>query len=266
MKTIHHLHESNQCVIVGNAWCPQSALIMQQKGFSMIGTTSWGIANLFGYKDGENIPYDLYFNHICNILKVIDIPLSVDLESGFSEDEDKIIENVLLLAREGVVGINIEDSTKSYELKTKKEFSSLLSKIRESLDFNGFLDFFINARIDTYIADVDNKLDKTISRAMDYEDSGANGIFVPLMNESSDIQSILSSISIPLNILSLENITDIDMLKSLGVRKVSFGNAMSDHMISEIERLSASIINYRNTSELYKHNKLTTNAYHGEGW
>ena len=42
MKTINELHENNKCIIVGNAWDSMSALIMEQQGFNLIGTTSWG--------------------------------------------------------------------------------------------------------------------------------------------------------------------------------------------------------------------------------
>ncbi len=264
MNTINDLHTNNKCVIVGNAWCPQSALIMEQKGFEMIGTTSWGIANLFGFNDGENILYATYFRHVINMLDVISIPLSVDIESGFSEDHSTIVENVLELASAGISGINIEDSTKEYKLKSLEEFSQILSKIRTALDSNNFIDFFINARIDTYVTGGENKLIETISRAKAYQSNGANGIFVPLMNEESEITSLLNEIDIPLNLLSLPNLTDISSLQSLGVQKLSFGNAMSDHMIVEIETLSSLIIKCKTTAALYHHEKINTKFHDKE--
>ena len=38
------------------------------------------------------------------------LPVSADIEAGYSEDTNKIIDNVLRTADVGVVGINIEDS------------------------------------------------------------------------------------------------------------------------------------------------------------
>lgn len=35
-----------------------SALIMEQQGFNLIGTTSWGVVNSLGYQDGEIISFD----------------------------------------------------------------------------------------------------------------------------------------------------------------------------------------------------------------
>ncbi len=58
--------------------------------------------------------------------------------------------------------------------------------------------------------------------------------------------------------MSLHNITDIEELKGIGVRKYSFGNAMSDAIISTIEKFSKSILETKNTKELYSHDNLRT--------
>ena len=50
--------------------------------------------------------------------------------------------------------------------------------------------------------------------------------------------------------MSLPNITDIEELKEIGVRKYSFGNAMSDAIISTIENFSKSVLEAKNTKEL----------------
>ena len=257
MNRFNDLHKMDTCLVIGNAWDPMSALIMEQQGFKAIGTTSWGIANSVGYKDGENISFPDYFEIIKKILSVVSIPVSVDIESGFSPDHDIIISNVLQLASVGCVGINIEDSTADYALKDMNDFSLLLKELRKSLDANGYPHFFINARIDTYII-LGASLDETINRAIQYEESGANGIFIPLMTEYSDIKSILEAITIPLNIMSLPNATDISHFNNLGVKRYSFGNAMSDHIIAVIEELSQSIVTNNSTSILYEHNELKT--------
>ncbi len=258
MKTINELHKDNKCIIVGNAWDPMSALIMEQQGFDLIGTTSWGVANSLGYQDGEIISFDEYLKVIKNILSVISIPLSVDVESGFSVNKEKIIDNVLTLAKLGCSGVNLEDSTKEYQLKPKQEFSELLKDLRGVLDNANFQNFFINARTDTYIALQEHQLEETLERVALYEKNGANGIFVPLMSEKNDIKSLLSRTTLPLNIMSLPNITDIEELKEIGVRKYSFGNAMSDAIISTIEKFSKSILETKNTKELYSHDNLRT--------
>ena len=52
MEKFKDLHYQENGLIIGNAWDPLSAMIMQQQGFKAIGTTSWGIANSLGCQDG----------------------------------------------------------------------------------------------------------------------------------------------------------------------------------------------------------------------
>lgn len=99
---------------------------------------------------------------------------------------------------------------------------------------------------------------ETISRAQSFEKHGANGIFVPFMSDDADIKALISEIKVPLNILSLPNFSDVEHAKKIGVRRLSFGNAMSDAIISDIERYSDQILSNHNTSSLYDHGELST--------
>lgn len=50
-----HLIQKNQCLIIGNVWDSLSAIVHEQAGFKALGTTSWGISNTLGHKDGQSI-------------------------------------------------------------------------------------------------------------------------------------------------------------------------------------------------------------------
>lgn len=50
-----NLIKDNECLVIGNVWDSLSAIIHEQAGFKALGTTSWGISNTLGYKDGQNI-------------------------------------------------------------------------------------------------------------------------------------------------------------------------------------------------------------------
>lgn len=112
MKEFKELHFSEGLLFIGNAWDPLSALTLEKAGFKAIGTTSWGIANSLGYSDGELIDFDQHLAIIKTITENVKIPVSADIEAGYSEDPDQIINNVLRTAEIGVAGINIEDSLK----------------------------------------------------------------------------------------------------------------------------------------------------------
>lgn len=252
IKEFNELHTSEEPLFLGNAWDLLSALTLEKAGFQAIGTTSWGIANSLGFADGELIDFDQHLSIIKNIADHVKIPVSADIEAGYGDDTSTIIDNVLRTADVGVAGINIEDSLKKQKgLKEVTQHSNLLSKMRIALDHHGFKDFYINARIDTYLQK-EVPLLETIERAKAYVESGASGIFVPGLNEDAEITEIAFQINAPLNVLSLPGLTNCNKLKELGVKRFSFGNALSDKMIAFLEMNVAKLVELKDTSHLYE--------------
>lgn len=256
MKEFKELHFSEDLLFFGNAWDLLSALTLEKAGFKAIGTTSWGIANSLGYSDGELIDFDRHLAIIKTITENVKIPVSADIEAGYSEDLDKIINNVLRTAEIGVAGINIEDSLKkSNELREITQHCKLMEKMRAALDRNGYKDFYINARTDTYLKGK-NPLLKTMERDRAYVESGASGIFVPGLREDKEIKEITKNVSVPLNLLSLPGLTNCNMLKELGIRRFSFGNALSDSVIAYLEKKVGELLEFKDTSSLYEKEAL----------
>ncbi len=102
IREFNELHSSQEILFLGNAWDLLSALILEKAGFKAIGTTSWGIANSLGYKDGELIDFERHLGIIKIITEHVKIPVSVDIEAGYGEDAETIVENVLRSADVGV--------------------------------------------------------------------------------------------------------------------------------------------------------------------
>ena len=88
----------------------QSPKVFEKLKFNAIGTSSAAIASSLGYKDGEEISFEEYFYIIKRISESTDLPLSVDIESGYGNEVDTVVSNIKKLVETGVVGINIEDS------------------------------------------------------------------------------------------------------------------------------------------------------------
>jgi 2-methylisocitrate lyase-like PEP mutase family enzyme len=76
------LHTQPDLLILGNVWDAQSAKIAQEAGFKALGSSSHAIANAMGYEDGEQITVDELLFVVERIVKAVDIPVSVDFESG----------------------------------------------------------------------------------------------------------------------------------------------------------------------------------------
>ena len=104
-----NLHEKETPLLICNVWDVESAKIAQQLNFKAIGTSSGAIATMLGYKDGEEISFNELEYIVGRITKTTNIPLTVDLEAGYSREPNKIVEHIKRFEQLGVVGVNIED-------------------------------------------------------------------------------------------------------------------------------------------------------------
>lgn len=104
------LHQQNQPLLLANVWDASSAQAAQQAGYQALGSSSAAIAAMLGYEDGEEMSFDELLYIVSRIKAVSELPLSVDLEAGYSATTSHIIDNIQRLAHLGVSGINLEDS------------------------------------------------------------------------------------------------------------------------------------------------------------
>jgi 2-methylisocitrate lyase-like PEP mutase family enzyme len=103
------LHVKGAPVVLFNAWDAGSAKSIVAAGAQAIATSSWSVAEAQGYRDGEAIPIELAEQIIARIAATIDVPVSVDFEGGYSEDDGELAANISRLLELGVIGINFED-------------------------------------------------------------------------------------------------------------------------------------------------------------
>ncbi|MEC7969938.1 MAG: isocitrate lyase/phosphoenolpyruvate mutase family protein, partial [Pseudomonadota bacterium] len=136
-------------------------------------------------------------------------------------------------------GINIEDSLPNGSLKEEVSHASLIEAIREELTSAGYEDFFLNARTDTFLQR-EISLEETLRRAQLYSEAGADGIFVPGMSDAGDIERLVASTNKPVNLMVVPGL-DIVAAGAAGVKRISFGNAISDAVISYTEGVCGKI-------------------------
>lgn len=245
----HQLHHKSEPFFLPNAWDPLSAIVLQQTGFKAIGTTSWGMANSIGKRDGELSDISVFFNQINSLIQAVTIPVTVDIESGYSDDIDTICTNVLAVAKLGAVGVNIEDSSKKTgKLRSIEQQSTILEAIKRTLITSGFPNFFINARIDTFVTS-NNSYQEAYQRAISYESVGVDGIFIPALTDKKHIKNILNKINIPFNIMILNELNNLSLLNDLGVKRVSIGNALSDKVINYLSQQAKLLFNSNDFSD-----------------
>ena len=229
-ETFYQLHHRDTPLILANAWNVKSAQLIEQNGFDAIGTSSGAISNSMGYEDGEKIPFKELLYIVQRITANVKIPVSVDLERGYTDSLNDLTDNIEKLIDAGVVGINIEDS-QGEEIYLKK-----LSAIKNSLEKNN-QKLFINARTDGFLQKLDSPLELTIKRAKLYKDAGADGLFVTAVADSLVIKEIALSTSLPLNIVGTPNRPSIQALSECGVRRISMAVFLYKASYNQLDKL-----------------------------
>jgi 2-methylisocitrate lyase-like PEP mutase family enzyme len=246
------LHQSKDLFVLPNVWNAKSAILFQEKQFPAIATSSAAVANSLGYDDGERMPFSDYLFVISRILSSIKIPLTVDLERGYGKTNAEIYNNIEKLIELGVVGINIEDSTivnSKVVLQEAGAFAKTIAYIKTKLETKKSK-FFINIRCDSYILNVKDKQKETIERLHIYEDTGADGIFLPCISNESDIAEAVGNTKLPLNVMCIPGLPDFETLNSLGVKRVSMGPFLFNKIYGDISKLSQDIVTYKNFSAI----------------
>jgi len=226
------LHQQTTPLLLCNVWDVASAKTAEALGFSAIGTSSAAIASMLGYADGEHMPFEELLFIVKRIAACSELPLSVDIEAGFSDDAKITAAYIKALAQVGVVGINIEDSkvNKSNEervLINENSFAGYLCAITTQL-LKDSIAVFVNVRTDTFLLGEDEAVKETQKRATLYQAAGADGLFVPCITKTEDIEAIVSNTALPVNVMCMPDLPDFDTLASLGVKRISMGNFIFD--------------------------------------
>ena len=217
-------HAPGKLLILPNAWDAASARAAEDAGAEAIATSSAALAWCHGYPDGEAVPPTTLIAAIREIGRVVKVPVSVDSEGGYSSDPAGAASFVAALIDVGAAGINLEDGSAPPDLLAAK-----IKAIKSGAKAKG-ADIFINARADVYLRNLvsdDAKLAEAIRRGHLYRDAGADGLFVPALNDLAGIREVARAVDLPLNSLVQKALPPVATLKAAGVRRVSAGAGIS---------------------------------------
>jgi len=221
--TFHALHAGPGILVLPNAWDAASAALMADAGARAVATSSAAVAWAHGYPDGDLLPTDRLIGTIAEIARVIDVPLTADIEGGYSDDLSALAHTVTRVIDAGAVGANLEDGQRDPELHARK-----LEAARKAAEAAG-VRLFINARIDVYLhglAEGEAAFQETLRRAELYRSAGADGIFVPWPTDAALIGRLAAAIPLPLNVMSRAGAPPAAELQTLGVRRLSSATAL----------------------------------------
>lgn len=240
-------HHDQEMLVLLNSWDIASSRITEASGYKAIATTSMGIAASLGYPDCEIIQLSEMIQVITGIVKAVQVPVSVDIEAGYGNNLDEILESVKKIIATGIVGINIEDSIElSPTLIDEMEFCERISAIRSLSDSLGF-HLVINARTDSFYTSLGTKSEKlaeSVKRGNKYREAGADCIFVQPVWEKETIATLVKEINAPINILSNPGIgtgilpPSVRELQDLGVARLSLGSGLMKATLALIKKVA----------------------------
>jgi 2-methylisocitrate lyase-like PEP mutase family enzyme len=239
-------HHDKEMLVLLNSWDVGSSKLIEACGYKAVATTSMGIAASLGYPDSQIIRLPEMIAVITGIVHGVQVPVSVDMEAGYGNTLDEIVESAKQFIETGVVGINIEDSLDMNPvLIDEREFCERLSAIRalsDSLDFH----LVINARTDSFYVSkgsAQEKLRESIRRGNKYREAGADCIFVQPVSDRETIATLVKEIDAPINILSNPTIgagapLSVQELQDLGVARLSLGSGLMKATLALIKKVA----------------------------
>lgn len=221
-ETFRALHAGPDILVLPNAWDAASAALMEDAGAKAVATSSAAVAWAHGYADGDILPVPTLLAAIGEMARVIKVPLTADIEGGYSDDLATVAQTIRGVIGAGAVGINFEDGARDPELHVRK-----IETVREAAAQAGVA-LFVNARIDVYLkglAKGEEALAETLRRAELYKAAGADGIFVPGPAEDALLATLAKEIALPLNVMGRPGVAPAARLQALGVRRLSSATA-----------------------------------------
>jgi 2-methylisocitrate lyase-like PEP mutase family enzyme len=210
------LHRGPAPLLLPNAWDSASAALFAEAGFAAVATTSLGVAAAAGRPDGAGVTRDATLR-LARALGGGPYLLSVDAEDGYATDPAQVADFAAELAAAGAVGLNLEDGRPDGTLSDPAAHAAKIAAVKAAVP-----GLFVNARTDTHWRRT--KQHELTDRLKAYRDAGADGVFVPGLQDPAEISALVSAVELPLNLLYRPGGPSIAELGELGVRRVSLGS------------------------------------------
>jgi methylisocitrate lyase len=189
----------------------QHALLAGQAGFNAIYLSGGGVAaGSLGIPDLGITTLEDVLIDINRITNVTNLPLMVDVDTGFGPSAFNVARTVKSLIKAGAAALHIEDQVGAKrcghrpgkEIVSKEEMAD---RLKAAVDARTDEHFVIGARTDAF---ANEGLEKTLERAVAYKEAGADFIFAEAIPDLSYYKKFVDATGIPV----LANITEFGMI------------------------------------------------------
>ena len=217
------LKEESPLQVIG-AICAYHALLAKRSGYRAIYLSGGGVAaGSLGLPDLGISNLDDVLTDIRRITDVCDLPLLVDVDTGFGASAFNVARTTKSLIKFGAAAMHIEDQVGAKrcghrpgkELVSKQE---MCDRIKAAVDARSDPAFVVMARTDALASE---GLERALERAAAYAEAGADMIFPEAITELAMYRKFVDGTKVPV----LANITEfgktplftLDELRSAGV-------------------------------------------------
>jgi methylisocitrate lyase len=205
------------------------ALLAKRAGYRAIYLSGGGVAaGSLGLPDLGITTLDDVLTDVRRITGVCDLPLLVDVDTGFGPSAFNVARTTKAMIAAGASGMHIEDQVgaKRCGHRPGKEIVSLsemVDRVRSAVDARTDPDFVIMARTDALARE---GVDRAIERAVACVEAGADAIFPEAVTDLETYRRFVDAVKVPV----LANITEfgatplftVDELRSAGVAIVLY--------------------------------------------
>jgi 2-methylisocitrate lyase-like PEP mutase family enzyme len=222
--TLLALHQPGNPVVLPTVWDAWSARLAVDAGFAALTVGSHPLADSVGKADQEGMSFDDVMARVSQITAAVDVPLSVDLESGYGQPAKRLVDGLLAA---GAVGLNIEDTVHSEggRLRSGDEHAALVGELRKAADEAG-VHVVVNARTDLFlrqIGDESDRADRAIQRLTLAAQAGADCLYPVGFHDPDTMRRLTSDLPLPVNAVAFPDRDDPASFGPLGVARISFG-------------------------------------------
>ncbi len=199
------------------------ATLAKSSGFKAIYLSGGGVAaGSLGLPDLGISGLDDVLTDIRRITDVCDLPLLVDVDTGFGASAFNVSRTVKSLIKFGAAAMHIEDQVgakrcghrPNKELVTRQE---MVDRIKAAVDARTDPGFFIMARTDALAVE---GLDAAVDRAVACVEAGADGIFPEAITDLAMYRRFKEAVKVPI----LANITEFGQSPLFTTKELSEAN------------------------------------------
>lgn len=222
------LHGRGAPLLIPNPWDVGSARILHGLGFEALATTSAGMAFSHGECEGA-FSREATLDHCRMLVDATSLPVSADLEKGFSDTPEGVADTVRLAVETGLAGCSIEDHTGDRGAPIFDE-GLAVERVAAAVEAAHALspDFILTARCESLLWG-GRDLDGVIRRLQAFEAVGADVVYAPGLSDLDTIHRVCGSVSVPVNVVMgmPGAVFTLAQLAEAGVARISVGSAFA---------------------------------------